>query len=141
MRIHTRWIDARLDMLCLDDTPGAEPQLWRAAAACLYLLEGRMAGSTNAWQRRDLFTGWRLGLGSPEATAGQRVSLSAAEGPSEELRISPVGPDGAFTVIAADGGITEIRLNELRPGGWLAVRSEERRVGKDGVSPFRSGWV
>ncbi|HEX6956437.1 MAG TPA: biotin carboxylase N-terminal domain-containing protein [Ferrovibrio sp.] len=124
MRIHTRWIDARLDRL-VADMPGPRQRLWQAAAACLYLMDGRMAGAADAWRRRDIFTGWRLGLGSPEAVAGQRVTLSAADGADEEFRVSPIGPNGAFTVIAADGNATDLCLSEFRPGEWLIAHAGE----------------
>ncbi len=128
MRVHTRWIDARLAAL-VADTPSPDPRLWEAVAACLYLMDGRRTGTTDAWRRRDLFTGWRLGLGSPAAAAGQRVMLSAADGASQEVCVSPVGPDGAFTVVAGDGSTTELRLTELDPGEWLVAHDgEEHRI-------------
>src|SRR3546814_14775486 len=44
-------------------------------------------------------------------------------------------------VAAESGADTVIFLPDRYLGSWVATRrSEERRVGKEGVSPFRSRW-
>lgn len=129
MQVHTRWIDTYLDAL-VASAPGGVSPLWKAAAACLSVMDGRAAHSTDIWRRRDQFTGWRLGLGSPAALAGQNIMLSTGSDPAgEELRVSAIGPEGTFVVIAPDGSTTDIGLTELQPGEWrLSHAGEEYAI-------------
>jgi 3-methylcrotonyl-CoA carboxylase alpha subunit len=126
MSIHTAWIDANLDALAAP-APDPEARLHRAAAAALYLAAPRAPADPNPWTRRDRFTGWRLGLGAPEAEAGQRVTLSRPGEPGEELRLTPVAPDGTVAVIDAEGPLT-LALTETAPGRWRLAHDGEVRT-------------
>ena len=101
MKVHTRWIDTRLAALT---TPpkSAIAALWRAVAAVLFISKDRTDQTTNPWQRRSIFTGWRLGTGEPLVDAVQRITLTGSGFESEKLRITPIGKNGAFTVFDAD---------------------------------------
>ena len=123
MSIHTGWIDERLDAL-LAGAAAPSDRLWRAAAAVLYLVADRAAGDGDPWRRRDVFTGWRLSLGDAGAEASQRVILSVPGEPGEDLRVSPIGPAGACTVLDADGPVN-IAMREIAPGRWRITHDGE----------------
>ena len=123
MEVHTRWIDARIEVLTAapEDSRG---KLWRAIAAVLFVTEGREPQGSNPWRNRDVFTGWRLGLGGDPAEAGQRVILACPGEKGAELRVSPIGAAGRFTVYDE----TEIPLSltavEIGPGRWRITHGE-----------------
>ncbi|MGM0584652.1 MAG: acetyl/propionyl/methylcrotonyl-CoA carboxylase subunit alpha [Pseudomonadota bacterium] len=133
LSIHTAWIDAHLDALTAAPEP-PQSRLHRAAAAALFLAAPRAPADPDPWRRRDRFTGWRLGLGDPQAAAGQRVTLSRPGEPGEELRLAPVAPDGAFTVIDAEGPLT-FALIETAPARWRLTHQGEIQTLTARVTP------
>jgi 3-methylcrotonyl-CoA carboxylase alpha subunit len=123
MQVHTRWIDGRLD--ALTSLPGlARPELWKAAAAVLFVASDRRDPSTDPWTNRSTFTGWRLGLGGDPLEAGQRVTLTDTTGASEELRVGPVKSGDRYAVIAEDGTTITLAAREISPGRWRVAEGE-----------------
>ncbi len=121
MQIHTGWIDENLEALAAPP-PDPSARLWRAAAACLWLAAPRAEGDPSPWRRRGTFTNWRLGVGEP--APHQRVSLALAGTVHEELRVSPIGEHGAFTVEDAEG-LLSLTLAELSPDRWRLAHGAE----------------
>ncbi len=117
MQVHTRWIDGRIDALT-QPVPPARPALWKSAAATLFVAAGRQDAAAEPWANRDTFTGWRLGLGGDALEAGQRVTLTGADGVSEVLRVGPVKPGHRYTVLAEDGAAITLSAREIAPGRW-----------------------
>jgi 3-methylcrotonyl-CoA carboxylase alpha subunit len=123
MQVHTRWIDGRIDALT-QPVPPARPMLWKAAAAVLFVAAGRRDGAAEPWANRDTFTGWRLGLGGDALEAGQRVTLTGADGVSEELRVGPVRPGSQYIVLPEDGAAITVSAREITPGRWRFAEGE-----------------
>lgn len=125
MAVHTGWIDANLPALT-EGRSGTDDRLWRAIAAALHLSAGRMETGADPWQRRDLFTGWRLGLGVPQAGDGQRIKLAPAGRPDEaaEFHLAPMGAGGAWTATDAAGALA-FTLCEAAPGRWRLTHEGE----------------
>jgi 3-methylcrotonyl-CoA carboxylase alpha subunit len=123
MKVHTRWIDERLDHLI---TPPEVPdaRLWKAIAAVLFVAMERRDGAAEPWSNRDTFTGWRLGLGGDSMEAGQRVMLTDGSGHGEELRVGPVRSDGTYTVYGDDGAALTFSCREIAPGRWRVAQGE-----------------
>jgi len=122
MQVHTRWIDGAIDTLV---APADPAWLWQAVAAALFVQAGRETGAKDPWRRRDVFTGWRLGLGDTPQRIGQAVSLSWPGGAMQEIMISPVGIDGQFALCAPDGTEIALALEEREPGAWRLVHAGE----------------
>lgn len=137
MQVHTRWIDAHLDALTETSTLPRD-DLWRAVAAVLFVMDGRVDASANPWENRNDFTGWRLGLGGDLLEAGQRVALSLAGSDESELRVSPVGTGGAFTVYDAAENALSLTCTEIAPQRWQITHSGETLVVQSQIS---AGWV
>ena len=137
MQVHTRWIDANLDALT---APAALPHaaLWRAVAAVLFVMDGRTDGAADPWCNRDNFTGWRLGLGGGLLEAGQRVALSLAGGDEVELRVSPVGTDGTFSVYDENEAPLTLTCTEIAPHRWQITHAGETLMAQAQVS---AGWI
>jgi 3-methylcrotonyl-CoA carboxylase alpha subunit len=117
MQVHTRWIDARIDALT-QPRALSRPELWKAAAAVLFVAALRRDAEADPWANRDIFTGWRLGLGGDAMEAGQRVTLTDLAGASEELRVGPVKHAGSYTVLSETGDAITLAMRELAPGRW-----------------------
>jgi 3-methylcrotonyl-CoA carboxylase alpha subunit len=117
MQVHTLWIDGRIDDLTQPRTL-SRPELWKAAAAVLFVASGRCSQSADPWTNRDTFTGWRLGLGGDAMEAGQRVTLTDADAISEELRVGPVKHAENYTVLSENGDATMLTAREITPGRW-----------------------
>lgn len=126
MRVHTRWIDAQIGgLMAARDDPAA--RLWRAVAAVLFVAAGREDTSGGSWMKQSGFTGWRLASGDPSLDAGQPVTLEQA-GPgaqNEELRIGPIGKDGAVTVVDGSGRPIFLTSTMLGPGRWQITHADE----------------
>ncbi len=116
MHIHTRWIDGHIEELT---TQADDPDLerWMAVAAAIWLQHDRTTGDVDPWRRRDLFTGWRLGLGDPglNATASVRVSQGHK---TCEVRVSPIGPLGRLTAIVDEMEPLKLQLQALSSNRW-----------------------
>lgn len=124
MQVHTRWIDTRLDALTTaPNDPTAD--LWRAVAAVLFVTKGRDDQTTNPWENHSTFTGWRLKVGDPLTEAGQRVTLMSAGKAGEELRVSPIGVGGAFTVFDASETPLTLTCVDLGNGQWRVTHGGE----------------
>ena len=117
MQVHTRWIDGKLDALT-QSGPLARPELWKAAAAILFVAASRSDASANPWTNRDTFTGWRLGLGGGPIEVVQRVTLTDSADTSEELRVGPVKARGRYTVLTENGIAATLSMREVAPGRW-----------------------
>ncbi|MCW9044365.1 MAG: biotin/lipoyl-binding protein [Pseudopelagicola sp.] len=117
MQVHTRWIDGRLDELTQVNAL-SRPELWKAAAAILFVAASRCDESANPWVNRDTFTGWRLGLGGDAMEAGQRVTLTDAADISEEFRVGPIKGAGTYTVLSENGEAATLAVREVVPGRW-----------------------
>ncbi|EIE51256.1 biotin carboxylase [Salipiger aestuarii] len=117
MQVHTRWIDGRLDELTQAGSL-ARPELWKAAAAVLFVATSRRDLCADPWTNRDTFTGWRLGLGGDAIEAGQRVTLTDSGGASEELRVGPVKHKDRYTVLSETGDAATLTAREIKPGRW-----------------------
>ncbi|EAQ23833.1 acetyl/propionyl/methylcrotonyl-CoA carboxylase subunit alpha [Roseovarius sp. 217] len=117
MQVHTRWIDGRLDALT-QPRALSRPELWKAAAAILFVAALRRDAEADPWTNRDIFTGWRLGLGGDAIEAGQRVTLTDSVGISEELRVGPVKPKDRYTVLSENGDAVTLTAREITPGRW-----------------------
>ena len=124
MRVHTRWIDGRIDELT-KPSPLSRPELWKAAAAVLFMVSGRCENSANPWANRDGFTCWRLGLGGDALEAGQRVTLTDAAGASEELRVGPVKSGDQYTVLSEIGDAVTLSVREIAPGRWRLSQGDD----------------
>ncbi|MEP9356737.1 biotin carboxylase N-terminal domain-containing protein [Xanthobacter sp. KR7-65] len=124
MQVHTRWIDGRIDRLTQPATL-VRPALWKAAAAALFVAAGRQDAAAEPWANRDTFTGWRLGLGGDALEAGQCVTLTGADGVSEELRVGPVKPGHRYTVLPEDGAAITLSAREIAPGRWRLGQGAE----------------
>ena len=124
MQVHTRWIDGRIDELT-KPSPLSRPELWKAAAAVLFMVSGRCENSANPWANRDGFTCWRLGLGGDALEAGQRVTLTDAAGASEELRVGPVKSGDQYTVLSEIGDAVTLSVREIAPGRWRLSQGED----------------
>ena len=123
MQVHTRWIDGRLD--ALTSPPAlARPELWKAAAAVLFVASDRRDPCADPWTNLSTFTGWRLGLGGDPLEAGQRVTLTDTTGASEELRVGPVKSGDRYAVIAEDGTRIILAVREISPGSWRVAEGE-----------------
>ena len=117
MMVHTRWIDERLDELIAPSSiPGY--RMWKAVAAAMFVTQGRRDGAAEPWSNRDVFSGWRLGLGLPSAEADQRVTMTDAANGSEEMRVSPVRSGGTYLVYGNDGTVFQLSCREIAPGRW-----------------------
>jgi 3-methylcrotonyl-CoA carboxylase alpha subunit len=117
MQVHTRWIDGRIDELT-QPRALSRPELWKAAAAILFVAASRRDAEADPWTNRDIFTGWRLGLGGDAIEAGQRVTLTDSAGISEELRVGPVKPKDRYTVLSENGDAVTLTAREITPGRW-----------------------
>ncbi|WP_026758465.1 acetyl/propionyl/methylcrotonyl-CoA carboxylase subunit alpha [Sediminimonas qiaohouensis] len=117
MQVHTRWIDGRLDALT-QAGPLARPELWKAAAAILFVATSRRDTDADPWTNRDTFTGWRLGLGGDQIEAGQPVTLTDSAGASEELLVGPVKHGDRYTVLAENRDAATLSVRETTPGRW-----------------------
>ena len=124
MQVHTRWIDGRIDELT-KPSPLSRPELWKAAAAVLFMVSGRCENSANPWANRDGFTCWRLGLGGDALEAGQRVTLTDAAGASEELRVGPVKSGDQYTVLSEIGDAVTLSVREIAPGRWRLSQGDD----------------
>jgi len=124
MQVHTRWIDGRIDELTQPSSL-ARPELWKAAAAVLFVASGRRDLSAEPWTNRDTFTGWRLGLGGDAIEAGQRVTLTDADAISEELRVGPVKHAENYTVLSENGDAITLAMREIAPGRWRLAEGDE----------------
>ncbi len=124
MKVHTRWIDSRIDALT---SPPKNPNaaLWRAVAAVAFVCKGRDDKSTSPWERRSIYTGWRLGTGDALSDAAQRVTLAGAGFDSEELRIGPVGNNGEFTVFDSDETPLHLTCVQLGNRQWRVAHKGE----------------
>ncbi|OUS05442.1 biotin carboxylase [Rhodobacterales bacterium 52_120_T64] len=124
MKVHTRWIDTRLADLT---TPPADKtaDLWRAVAAVLYVTKGRDDHTTNPWENHSTFTGWRLNVGDPLVEAGQRVTLMSAGNAGEELRVSPIGINGTFTIFDTSETPLTLTCVERGNGQWQVTYDSE----------------
>ena len=117
MQVHTRWIDGKLDELT-QAGPLARPELWKAAAAILFVAAPRRDTDADPWTNRDTFTGWRLGLGGNRIEAGQPVTLTDSAGASEELLVGPVKHGDRYTVLTDNGDAATLSVREITPGRW-----------------------
>ncbi|MFP5511148.1 MAG: biotin carboxylase N-terminal domain-containing protein [Alphaproteobacteria bacterium] len=123
MQVHTRWIDGRLDELT-QATALVRPDLWKAAAAILFVTTSRGDANANPWANRDSFTGWRLGLGGDAIEAGQRVTLTDSDQASEELRVGPVKPGAIYTVYSENSEALILSAREISPGRWRIAEGD-----------------
>ncbi len=127
MKVHTRWIDGRLDdLIAPPDVPDA--RLWKAMAAVLFVTLGRRDGAAEPWSNRDVFTGWRLGLGGDRMETGQRVILTDGSGREEELCVGPVRSRDTYTVYGNDGTALTFSCREIAPGRWRVAQGETVNV-------------
>ncbi|MEP4573435.1 biotin/lipoyl-containing protein, partial [Marinobacter sp.] len=117
MQVHTRWIDGRIDVLTQPRTL-SRPELWKAAAAILFVATPRRDTDADPWTNRNTFTGWRLGLGDDVLEAGQRVSLTDSAGISEELCVGPVKPGDRYTVLSENYDAMTLAAREITAGRW-----------------------
>ncbi len=124
MKVHTRWIDTRLEALTTPPTDKTA-DLWRAVAAVLFVSKGRDDETTNPWKNLGNFTGWRLGVGDALVEAGQRVTMMSADHEDEELRVGPIGPDGQFTVFNPDETPLSLTCVDLGFGRWRVTHNDE----------------
>ncbi len=124
MQVHTRWIDGKLEELT-QASPLARPDLWKAAAAVLFVASSRSDASANPWENRDTFTGWRLGLGGDVMEAGQRVTLTDAADTSEELRVGPIKAADTYTVLSESGDAMSLAMREFTPGRWRISKGDD----------------
>ncbi|TNE39533.1 MAG: ATP-grasp domain-containing protein [Alphaproteobacteria bacterium] len=125
MKVHTRWIDGELEALTAPEMP-ANPALWRAVAAHLYVTQDRAQKTGDSWRNRDVFTGWRLGLGEAEAEANMRVTLTGpGESEGVELRLTRLDQKGGFTAFGPDGTATYLVPREIAPGRWQISHAGE----------------
>ncbi len=124
MKVHTRWIDAHLDELV---TVPADPRarLWEAIAAVLYLMQDRLENGSDPWRNRDVFTGWRLGLGETLAEAGQRITLARPGKAGIELRITPIRQGDRIIVVDPDDASFPLSLIEIGPQRWRITHAGE----------------
>ncbi|MCF8467460.1 MAG: biotin/lipoyl-binding protein, partial [Sneathiella sp.] len=127
MKVHTRWIDQHIDELV---TSPIDPhaRLWETIAAVLYVMQGRSENGSDSWQNRDVFTGWRLGVGDDIAQAGQRVSLAQPGQAGVELRVTPVRPGGSFTVFDPDDKPLPLSAVEIGPERWQIAHGSETLI-------------
>ncbi len=116
MQIHTRWIDGCVDQLT-KPAEGAEHVLWMAVAAAIWTQRVRESRGLDTWCRRELFTGWRLGLGDPVLEASAVLQLTQGN-ISCEVKLSPLEPQGHFTAIVGDAEPLRLQLEELSPDRW-----------------------
>ncbi|KPQ08281.1 MAG: 3-methylcrotonyl-CoA carboxylase alpha subunit [Rhodobacteraceae bacterium HLUCCA12] len=120
LAVHTRWIDAHIETLAAADPA----PVWAAVAAALFVQMGRVEGCPDPWRRRDMFTGWRLGLGTDEDAPWQSVSLSRPGAAAEEYRIGPIGADGWLCLRAPDGTTIRLALHEIARGVWQLTQQD-----------------
>src|SRR3546814_7583735 len=86
---------------------------------------------------------WSSDVCSSDLTVTSPLSSNAIAEPSgENTRLSRIGPSWGRSMLVA---ATQTSLVDGMPGLFVAVglpvvRSEERRVGKECVSPCRSRW-
>ena len=123
MKIHTRWIDGRLDDL-IAPPEVSDARLWKAMAAVLFVTHGRRDRAVQPWSNRDVFTNWRLGLGGARMEADQRVMLTDAGGSCEELCVGPVRSGNTYTVYGNDGAALTFSCREIAPGRWRVAQGE-----------------
>lgn len=116
MQIHTRWIDSCVDQLT-EPAEGTEHVLWMAVAAAIWTQRARKSRGLDTWCRRELFTGWRLGLGDPVLEASAVLQLTQGN-ISCEVKLSPLEPQGHFTAIVGDAEPLRLQLEELSPDRW-----------------------
>lgn len=133
MAVHTRWIDGHIAELT-QPAPLLRPDLWKAAAAILFVAGRRHGQTADPWINRETFTGWRLGLGGDALEAGQRVTLTGIDGSSDDLRVGPVGPGDRYRVLPESGDAITLTAREIAPGRWRlgmgdAVLVIEARIG------------
>ena len=127
MQVHTRWIDTRLDALI--SAPGdGDALLWQALAAVLFVTGDRGEHNANPWRNRDVFTGWRLGLGGDLAEAGQRVMLAPMGQDGVELRVSPIGPGDTFTVYDEAETALHLTASQIAMDRWRITHAGETRI-------------
>lgn len=124
MQVHTRWIDSALEQLIAPPAATSQSALWRAVAAVLFVMQGRTDQAGDPWRNRDVFTGWRLGFGGDALSAGQRIILGLPGGKSSELRVSPVGAGGSFTVHDGDTALS-LTAREIAPDRWCIAHAGE----------------
>lgn len=128
MAVHTRWIDERVDALTASQGP-PDVGFWKAVAAVLFIARGRLDAGAETWSNRDIFTGWRLGLGGDSMEAVQRVTLTGPFSGSEELRIGPIRSGDTYTVGAeGDASPLSISCREIAPGRWRLAHGDTVEV-------------
>ncbi len=127
MAVHTRWIDANLDHLA---RPAMDPNaaLYAAMAAVFYVMQGREDESGAVWQNRDVFTGWRLGLGDDLLDACQRVSLKQPGDAAREFRVTPIRPDGRFIVFDAEEQPLSLAIEKIADGRARVTHAGESLI-------------
>ncbi|MBV1902571.1 MAG: biotin/lipoyl-binding protein, partial [Marinosulfonomonas sp.] len=136
MQVHTRRIDTRLDAL-ISASDDDDALLWRALAAVLFVTKDREKQHPNPWQNREVFTGWRLGLGGDQAEAGQRVMLEPAGGQRIELRVGPISAGNQFTVYDPDETEMHLNVQEIAPDRWQVTHAGEVRIIQTGIAGDR----
>ena len=110
----TEFIDVSLDEL-VGLRPPLDGQI--AAAAAIWVLNGRSDESDDLWLRSTYFTGWRLGTGEHKPVPVPVLRLGHGE-EFISVRISGQGPRGEFAV-ATDDQLMEIVLRKLDGEDWL----------------------
>jgi len=123
MRHRTRWIDQHIDELIV----GVEMTnfaIITSVAAAIHLMKNRQVYETHSWVRRDLFTGWRLGLGDSALIAGS-AQLVTCDGKISEVRISPSDSYGKFTAIVDGYTPMSLQLKELDDNRWQLDHDEQ----------------
>lgn len=116
MQHHTRWIDQHIDELVVSDD-AQDFALVASVAATLHVMSNRQAADTHTWKRRDLFTGWRLGLGDQSLIVGSALRVTY-NGQSREVRISPADCHGKFIAIVDGYQPLSLHLRELGGNRW-----------------------
>ncbi len=124
MTVHTRWIDAHLEALT-QLAPDPRAAFYGALAAVLYVMQGRQDDDGNPWRNRDVFTGWRLGLGDDLADACQRVNLARPGETACELRVTPIRRGGHFIIYDADDTPLVLSVEKIGSEAWRASHAGE----------------
>ncbi|WP_340152056.1 biotin carboxylase N-terminal domain-containing protein [uncultured Sneathiella sp.] len=127
MAVHTRWIDAHLEELTRT-TADPRGRLFEALAAVLYVMQGRRDDDGNPWRNRDVFTGWRFGLGDDLAEACQRVSLARLGETACDLRVTPIHRGGHFIVYDAEDTPLSLSAEKIGPQSWRVTHAGESLI-------------
>jgi len=98
-----------------------------AVAAAIWTQRAREAGGTDPWTRRELFTGWRLGLGDP-VLESSAVLLLTQDKESCEVRLSPFSSQGHVTAIVGEVEPLRLQLEELNTDRWRLAYADEVMV-------------